>query len=139
MWLDAVHYKVRHEGRVINRAVYCVIGLNQEGYKDLLGMYIGENEGARFWLQVLTDLQNRGVEDIITTCIDNLSGFADAIQTIFPNTEIQLCVVHQVHNSIKDLSDKDVKGFLQDLKQVYQASTKELAEKHLSQLEATWG
>lgn len=139
VWLDAIHYKVRHEGRVISRAVYCVIGLNQEGYKDLLGMYIGENEGAKFWLQVLTDLHNRGVEDIFIACIDNLSGFADAIQSIFPDTEVQSCVVHQVRNSIKYLSYKDVKTFLKDLKQVYQASTKELAEKHLSQLEATWG
>lgn len=139
VWLDAIHYKVRHEGRVISRAVYCVIGLNQEGYKDLLGMYIGENEGAKFWLQVLTDLHNRGVEDIFIACIDNLSGFADAIQSIFPDTEVQSCVVHQVRNSIKYLSYKDVKAFLKDLKQVYQASTKELAEKHLSQLEATWG
>lgn len=139
VWLDAIHYKVRHEGRVISRAVYCVIGLNQEGYKELLGMYIGENEGARFWLQVLTDLHNRGVEDIFIACIDNLSGFADAIQSIFPDTEVQSCVVHQVRNSVKYLSYKDVKAFLKDLKQVYQASTKELAEKHLSQLEATWG
>lgn len=139
VWLDAIHYKVRHEGRVISRAVYCVIGLNQEGYKDLLGMYIGENEGAKFWLQVLTDLQNRGVEDIFIACMDNLNGFADAVQSIFPNTEVQLCVVHQVRNSIKYLSYKDVKPFLKDLKQVYQATTKELAEKNLSQLEATWG
>jgi putative transposase len=139
VWLDAIHYKVRHEGRVISRAVYCVIGLNQEGYKDLLGMYIGENEGAKFWLQVLTDLHNRGIEDIFIACIDNLSGFADAIQSIFPDTEVQSCVVHQVRNSIKYLSYKDVKAFLKDLKQVYQASTKELAEKQLSQLEAIWG
>ena len=82
VWLDAIHYKVRHEGRVISRAVYCVLGINQEGYKDLLGMYIGENEGAKFWLQVLTDLQNRGVEDILIACIDNLNGFADAIESI---------------------------------------------------------
>ena len=139
VWLDAIHYKVSHEGRVISRAVYCVIGLNQEGYKELLGMYIGVNEGARFWLQVHTDLHNRGVEDIFIACIDNLSGFADAIQSIFPDSEVQSCVVHQVRNSVKYFSYKDVKAFLKDLKQVYQASTKELAEKHLSQIEATWG
>jgi transposase-like protein len=139
VWLDAIHYKVRHEGRVISRAVYCVIGLNQEGQKELLGMYIGEHEGAKFWLQVLTDLQNRGVEDIFIACIDNLSGFADAIHSIFPNTEIQSCIVHQVRNSIKYVSYKDAKAFLKDLKQVYQATTKDLAEKHLVQLEATWG
>lgn len=139
VWLDAIHYKVRHEGRVLNRAVYCMIGLNQEGYKELLGMYINENEGAKFWLQVLTDLQNRGVEDIFIASIDNLSGFAEAIESIFPNTEVQLCVVHQIRNSQKYLSYKDVKPFMKDLKPVYQASTKELAERHLDQLAATWG
>lgn len=139
VWLDAIHYKVRHEGRVINRAVYCMIGLNQEGYKELLGMYIGENEGSKFWLQVLTDLQNRGVEDIFIACIDNLTGFADAIESIFPNTEVQLCIVHQIRNSQKYLSYKDVKPFMKDLKPVYQASTKEQAERLLDQLEANWG
>lgn len=139
VWLDAIHYKVRHEGRVINRAVYCMIGLNQEGYKELLGMYIGENEGAKFWLQVLTDLQNRGIEDIFIASIDNLTGFADAIESIFPNTEVQLCVVHQIRNSQKYLSYKDVKPFMMDLKPVYQATTKEQAERHLDQLEANWG
>lgn len=139
VWLDAIHYKVRHEGRVINRAVYCMIGLNQEGYKELLGMYIGENEGAKFWLQVLTDLQNRGVEDIFIASIDNLTGFADAIETIFPKTEVQLCIVHQIRNSQKYLSYKDVKPFMADLKLVYRAATKEQAEKYLDQLEANWG
>ena len=84
VWLDAIHYKVRHEGRVVSRAVYCIIGLNQDGYKELLGMYVGENEGAKFWLQVLTDLQNRGVSDIFIACIDSLQGFAEAIESIFP-------------------------------------------------------
>jgi transposase-like protein len=139
VWLDAIHYKIRHEGRVVNRAVYCVIGLNQEGYKDLLGMYIGENEGAKFWLQVLTDLHNRGVQDILITCIDNLSGFAEAVETIFPNTEVQQCVVHQIRNSKKYLSYKDTKPFMKDLRQVYTATTCELAERHLDQLEANWG
>jgi transposase-like protein len=139
VWLDAVHYKVRHEGRVITRAVYCVIGLNQEGYKDLLGMYVGENEGAKFWLGVLSDLQNRGLEDIFIASIDNLAGFADAVQAVFPRTEVQLCIVHQIRNSQKYLSYKDVKPFMKDLKPVYQASTKALAEKNLDQLEAAWG
>ncbi|WOK04924.1 IS256 family transposase [Imperialibacter roseus] len=139
VWLDAIHYKVRHEGRVLNRAVYCMIGLNQEGYKELLGMYINENEGSKFWLQVLTDLQNRGVEDIFIASIDNLTGFADAIESIFPNTEVQLCVVHQIRNSQKYLSYKDLKAFMKDLKPVYQASTKELAERQLDQLAAVWG
>lgn len=139
VWLDAIHYKVRHEGRVISRAVYCIIGVNQEGYKDLLGMYIGENEGAKFWLQVLTDLQHRGVEDVFIACIDNLKGFAEAIETIFPQTEVQLCVVHQVRNSQKYLSYKDVKPFMKDLQSVYKANTKELAERHLDQLQVNWG
>lgn len=138
VWLDAIHYKVRHEGRVINRAVYCVLGLNQDGYKDLIGMYIGEHEGAKFWLQVLTDLQNRGVEDIFIASIDNLTGFAEAIETIFPQTEVQLCVVHQIRNSQKYLSYKDVKPFMKDLQGVYKATTKEQAERNLEQLAANW-
>lgn len=138
VWLDAIHYKVRHEGRVVNRAVYCIIGLNQEGYKDLIGMYIGENEGAKFWLQVLTELQNRGIEDIFIASIDNLTGFADAIESIFPQTEVQLCVVHQIRNSQKYLSYKDVKPFMKDLQGVYKASTLEQAERNLDQLSANW-
>lgn len=139
VWLDAIHYKVRHEGRVVTRAVYCIIGLNQDGYKELLGMYIGENEGAKFWLQVLTDLHNRGVNDIFIACIDNLQGFAEAIESIFPQAEVQLCVVHQIRNSHKYLSHKDVKAFMKDLQGVYRAATKELAERHLDQLSANWG
>lgn len=139
VWLDAIHYKVRHEGRVVTRAIYCIIGLNQEGYKELLGLYIGENEGAKFWLQVLTDLQNRGVEDLFIACIDNLQGFAEAIETIFPHTEVQLCIVHQIRNSQKYLSHKDVKPFMKDLQLVYKAATKEGAERYLDQLESNWG
>jgi transposase-like protein len=139
VWLDAIHYKVRHEGRVISRAVYCVLGINQEGYKDLLGMYIGENEGAKFWLQVLTDLQNRGVEDILIACIDNLNGFADAIESIYPKSEVQLCIIHQIRNSVKYLSWKDLKEFMKDLQPVYKATTEESALSHLDKLETIWG
>ncbi|MEN9640407.1 MAG: hypothetical protein RLZZ262_2276 [Bacteroidota bacterium] len=139
VWLDAIHYKVRHEGRVITRAVYCIIGVNQEGYKDLLGLYIGENEGAKFWLQVLTDLHNRGVQDILIACIDNLNGFAEAIESIFQNTEVQLCVVHQIRNSQKYLSYKDLKPFMKDLQLVYKADTEEQAQRHLDQLDKNWG
>lgn len=139
VWLDAIHYKIRHEGKVVSKAVYCIIGLNQEGFKELLGLYLGDAEGSKFWLQVLTDLQNRGVEDIFIACIDNLSGFADAIESIFPNTEVQLCIVHQVRNSKKYLSYKDTKQFMRELQSIYRATTKELAEKHLDQLEANWG
>jgi len=139
VWLDAIHYKVRYEGRVINRAVYCIIGLNQEGFKELMGMYIGENEGSRFWLQVLTDLQNRGVEDIFIASIDNLQGFADAIESIFPQTEVQLCIVHQIRNSQKYMSWKDVKPFMKDLQTVYKATTKDQAERNLDQVATNWG
>lgn len=139
VWLDAIHYKVRHEGRVITRAVYCIIGVNQEGYKDLLGLYIGENEGAKFWLQVLTDLHNRGVQDILIACIDNLNGFAEAIESIFPKAEVQLCVVHQIRNSQRYLSYKDLKPFMKDLQLVYKADTEEQAQRHLDQLDKNWG
>lgn len=139
LWLDAIHYKVRHEGRVVTRAIYCIIGLNQEGYKDLLGLYVGEQEGAKFWLQVLTDLKNRGVDDIFIACIDNLTGFAEAVESIFPKTEVQLCIVHQIRNSRKYIAWKDVKAFMRDLKQVYRARTRELAESNLAKLEARWG
>jgi putative transposase len=139
VWLDAIHYKVRHEGRVISRAVYCVLGINQEGYKDLLGMYIGENEGAKFWLQVLTDLQNRGVEDILIACIDNLNGFANAIESIYSRTEVQLCIIHQIRNSLKYLSWKDLKEFMKDLQPVYKAPTEESARGQLDKLETLWG
>ena len=139
VWLDAIHFKVRHEGRVVTRAVYCVLGLNQEGYKDLLGLYIGENEGARFWLQVLTDLQNRGIQDIFIACIDNLNGFGDAIESIFPNTEVQLCIVHQIRNSQKYIGWKDLKVFMKDLQLVYKATTEELARNNLDKLEEKWG
>lgn len=139
VFMDAIHFKVREEGKVVNKAVYCVIGVNQEGYKDLLGMYIGQRESAKFWMQVLSDLQARGVEDILIACIDNLSGFTEAIQSIFPKTEVQLCVVHQIRNSKKYLAWKDVKSFMADLKLVYQATTKEKAEYELNKLEQKWG
>lgn len=138
LWMDAVHYKVREEGRVVNKAVYCIIGINQEGYKELLGLYLGPNEGARFWLQVLTDLQQRGVEDILIACIDNLTGFVEAVESIFPKTQVQLCVVHQVRNSQKYLAYKDTKPFMKDLKQVYQAPNKDLAQAKLEQLRTKW-
>ena len=139
VWMDAIHYKVRHEGQIESRAVYIVLGVNKEGHKDLLALHTSENEGAKFWLQVLTDLQNRGVEDILIACIDNLSGFSEAIQSIFPKTEVQLCVVHQIRNSLKYITSQDQKLFLKDLKRVYQASTKEIAIKKLEELDATWG
>lgn len=139
VFMDAIHYKVREDGRVVTKAVYCVIGVNQEGYRDLLGLYIGGAESAKFWMQVLTDLQSRGVEDILIACIDNLTGFVDAIEAIFPKTDIQLCVIHQIRNSKKYLAYKDSKEFVSDLKGVYQADTKEKAERALNRLEQKWG
>lgn len=138
VFMDAIHYKVREDGRVVTKAVYCVIGVNQEGYRDLLGLYIGGAESAKFWMQVLTDLQSRGIEDILIACIDNLTGFVDAIEAIFPKTDIQLCVIHQIRNSKKYLAYKDSKEFVSDLKSVYQADSKEKAERALNRLEQKW-
>lgn len=139
LWLDAIHYKVRHEGRIVNRAIYSIIGVNLEGKKDVLGIYVSENEGAKFWLQVLTQLQQRGVEDILITCIDNLKGFAEAIETIFPKTEVQLCVVHQIRNSLKYVGSKHQKEFMRDLKGVYQAPDETAAGAKLGGLKEKWG
>jgi putative transposase len=139
VWLDAMYYKVKDEGRVINRCVYNILGINAEGRKDLLGMYVSESEGANFWLGVLTNLQQRGIADILIACIDNLKGFAEAIASIYPQTEVQTCVVHQIRNSIKYVASKDQKAFMTDLKPVYQAVSKEEAEQQLQELEEKWG
>ncbi|MDD9305296.1 MAG: IS256 family transposase, partial [Desulfobacter sp.] len=111
VWLDAIHYKVRENGKVGSKAVYTILGVNIEGRKEVLGLYISENEGANFWLQVLTDLSNRGVKDILIACVDGLKGFPEAIETIFPDTEVQLCVVHQIRNSLKYVGSKNKKEF----------------------------
>jgi transposase-like protein len=140
VWMDAVHYKVRNDkGSATARAVYNVIGIDRNGYKDLLGMYVSHSEGANFWLGVLADLQNRGVKDILIACVDGLTGFPDAIQSVFPNTDVQLCIVHQIRNSLKYVGSKNQKEFLKDLKLVYAASTKEKAEMELDSLEQKWG
>lgn len=139
VWLDAINYKVRYENRVENRAVHCILGINQDGYKELLGMYATQNESAKFWLQVLTDLQNRGVKDMLIVCTDNLAGFQEAIESVYPQAQIQLCVVHQIRNSCKYVANKYLKDFMKDLKPVYQAPTIAAAETALDHLEATWG
>lgn len=139
LWLDAIHYKVRHEGRIENRAMYSIIGVNLEGKKDVLGIYIAENEGAKFWLQVLTQLQQRGVQDILIACIDNLKGFAEAIETVFPQAEVQLCVVHQIRNSLKYVGSKHQKEFMRDLKPVYQAPDEAAALSRFEGLKEKWG
>lgn len=138
LWLDAIHYKVRQDNAIKTKAVYCLIGLNREGVKDLLGMYIGENESARFWLSVLNDIQRRGVNDILIASIDNLKGFAQAIQAVFPHTRVQLCIVHQVRNSLKYVPYKDRKEVAQTLKDIYQSNDLGQAEKALNQLDLQW-
>lgn len=138
VWMDAIHYKVKEDNSIKTKAIHCLLGVGRDGTKDLLGMYINETEGAKFWLQVLTDLQNRGVKDIIIACIDNLKGFAEAIESIYPKTEVQLCVIHQIRNSIKYVASKDIKDVMSSLKKVYTASTKEQAELELDELEKVW-
>ena len=139
-WLDAIHYKVKDETRrAISRAIYNVLDINREGHKGLLGMYISKSEGANFWLEVLSDLQNRGVQDILICCIDGLKGFPDTIQSVFPGTSVQLCIVHQIRSSIKHVGSKHQKEFLWDLKTVYGAVSKETAETQLDALEGKWG
>jgi putative transposase len=138
VWMDAIHYKVKDQGKVKSRAVYNILGIDKEGKKDLLGVYVSENEGANFWLSVLTDLSNRGIKDMLIACIDNLTGFEQAINAIFPKTEVQSCVVHQIRNSLKYVASKVQKEFLSDLKPVYKAATKELAELNLAKLTEKW-
>ena len=139
VWLDAIHYKVKDNGRYQSKAVYTVLAVNLEGRKEILGLYLSESEGANFWLSVLTDLHNRGVQDILIASVDGLTGFPDAIAAIYPNTEVQLCIVHQVRNSLKYVASKNQKAFMADLKRVYRATTKGAAEQALDELEARWG
>jgi len=139
VWMDAMHYKVRVDGKVEHKALYNILGINKEGHKEVLGMYISQSEGANFWLQVLTDLQQRGLNDILIACTDNLKGFSEAILSIFPKTQIQKCVIHQIRNSLKYVASKDHKEFIKDLKLVYKAINKSVAEDELLNLEEKWG
>jgi transposase-like protein len=139
VFLDAIHFKVREEGKVTSKAFYSILGVNTEGKKDILGMYFSENEGAHFWLSVMNDLRARGIEDILIASIDGLKGFPEAIVQVFPKAEIQLCVVHQIRNSLKYVVSKDQKAFMLDLKLVYKATSKDLAEHHLLELGEKWG
>ena len=139
VWMDAMHYKVRSEGKVEHKALYNILGINAAGMKEVLGMYVSESEGANFWLQVLTDLHNRGLKDILIACTDNLKGFSEAIQSVYPKAEVQSCIVHQVRNSLKYVASKDQKVFMKELKEVYRADTKELAEMALLNLSEKWG
>ncbi|MDR7313781.1 IS256 family transposase [Brevibacillus nitrificans] len=139
VFLDAIHFKVKQEGQIVNKAAYMVIGIDLDGNKDVLGIWIGENESAKFWLNVLNELKNRGVQDILITCVDNLTGFSQAIAACYPQTNIQKCIIHQIRNSIRYVSYKDVKKVTADLKPIYKAVTEEAAQLELNRFEETWG
>lgn len=139
VWLDAMHYKVKEDHRMVSHAVYNILGIDRHGRKELIGMYVSQSEGANFWLSVLTDLQNRGLKDILIACIDNLNGFQQAINAVFPQTEVQSCIVHQIRNSLKYVASKDQKEFMRDLKPVYRAENVDIAELRLDELENKWG
>ena len=139
LFLDGMYFKSRENGKVVTKVLYNILGVNQDGHKEILGFYVAESEGANFWLGVLNDLKQRGVEDVLIACVDGLTGFPEAIKGVFPKTEIQLCVVHQIRNSIKYVASKDQKEFMKDLKTVYQASSKDIAEHYLLKLEEKWG
>lgn len=136
--MDAIHFKVRDEHRIVTKAAYICMGINMEGYKDILGICIGEAEGAKFWLGVCNDLSNRGVKDILIACMDGLKGLPDAIKAVFPNVCIQNCIIHQIRNSIKYISYKHKKEFMRDLRLVYQADTEEIALTQLDELKNKW-
>ena len=140
VYLDALHIKLKRDGKIENVAVYNVLGVDLEGKRDILSHWIGDGgEGANFWLSVITDLQTRGVEDIFIAAVDGLSGFSDAIHSVYPKTKVQRCIIHQIRYSLKYVTWKDKKAFTADLKTVYQASTREEAEANLLKMEKTWG
>lgn len=138
VFMDAIHYHVRSEGRIVKRAVYIAIGINMAGIKDVLGMYVGENESAKFWLSIMNGLKNRGVEDILITCVDGLTGFPQAIEAVYPNAEIQQCIIHQIRNSTKYVSYKDLKKLMADLKTVYSAPDEKTAVTNLEEFGKKW-
>jgi transposase-like protein len=127
VFMDAIHFHVRSEGHIIKKAVYIAIGITMEGFREVLGMWVGENESAKFWLSVMNDMKNRGVEDILIACVDGLSGFPNAIAAVYPKTELQQCIIHQIRNTTKFVSYKDIKALMADLKNVYGAPTEEKA------------
>jgi putative transposase len=138
LYLDALHVKVKDQGQVTNKAVYLAVGINMDGKKEVLGFWIEKTEGSKFWLQVVTELKNRGVKDIFIACVDGLKGFPEAIRAVYPKTEIQLCIVHMVRNSLKFVSYKDRKNIAAGLKEIYHSSTVELAEKALKTFSSKW-
>jgi putative transposase len=138
LFMDAIHYKIRHDGKVISKAAYTCMGINLEGKVDVLGLWLAETEGAHFWLSVMTELKQRGVKDILIACVDGLKGFPEAIGSAFPKTQVQLCIVHQIRNSLRYVASKYHKEFMKDLKQVYRAPSLDVAEAELEQLEDKW-
>ncbi len=139
VFMDAIHFHVRSEGRIVKKAVYIAIGIDMSGRKDVLGMYVGENESAKFWLSIMNGLKNRGVRDILIACVDGLSGFPQAIEAVFPETEIQQCIIHQIRNTTKFVSYKDIKSLMADLKRVYAAPTEDIALSELDLFDEKWG
>ena len=139
VYMDAIHYHVRQDGRIIKKAVYIAIGINLDGIKDVLGLWVGENETSKFWLSVINEIKNRGVDDILIASVDGLSGFSEAINAVFPKTEIQRCVIHQIRNSTRYVSYKDVKTLMKDLKKVYTAPSEETAVSELENFDKIWG
>lgn len=138
VFMDAIHYKVRQDGRVITKAAYTAIGVDLDGIKDVLGIWIGENESSKYWLSVINEIKNRGTKDILIASVDGLNGFPEAIKAVFPETEIQRCILHQIRNSTKFISYKDIKSFVADLKKIYKAATEEAALSALEDLEEKW-
>lgn len=138
VYLDAMYFKVRSNGKITNKAVYICLGYNMDGYKEILGSWVDEAEGAKFWLKICTDLKNRGVKEILIACMDGLKGLPEAIRTVFPSVNIQTCIVHQIRNSFKYIASKDKKEFMSDLKCVYKATTEELALAQLDNLKEKW-
>lgn len=139
MFMDAIHYHVQQDGVVVRKAVYIAIGIRTDGTKDVLGMYIGGNESAKYWLGVLNDLKSRGMQDVLVACVDWLTGFVDAIAAVFPQTDVQRCIIHQIRASTKFVTTKDMKPFMRDLKKIYKAPSQETAWESLMELEDAWG
>ena len=139
VFMDAIHYHVRSEGQIVKKAVYIAIGISSSGEKDVIGMWVGENESAKFWLSKLNELKSRGVEDILIACVDGLTGFANAIEAVYPQTQIQQCIIHQIRSSTQFVSYKDIKALIADLKLVYKASTEENALLNLESFDEKWG
>ena len=139
VFMDAIHFHVRSEGQIVKKAVYIAIGINMNGLKEVLGMWVGENESAKFWLSVMNGLKNRGLQDILIACVDGLTGFPAAIEAVYPKTEIQQCVIHQIRNTTRFVSYKDIKALMADLKKVYAAIDEQTALAELENFDEKWG